>query len=209
MRSLGAMSDTGGSTQADRQDGAASRGDALPSGATVLFLGDSLTESGNWQRRFGDLTIVNAGRSGNTTTDVLDRLDDVVAVAPATILLMIGTNDLGMRATVEQVVRGIENILYRLHRDLPHTRVVVQSILPRERERQEFVHQVNIHVRQFAPSVKAEFLDLWPLFADEDGGLGAEWSTDRLHLNEAGYDVWAEALRPVLEAGAPAGTATA
>lgn len=166
--------------------------------AGVLFLGDSLTEHGSWGEAFPDLQVVNSGRSGDTTTDVLERLDEVVQAGPAAVVLMAGTNDLHRRATVEQVVRGLENILVTLHRELPVTRLIVQSVLPREPERAEFVHQTNIHLRQFAPTVKAEYLDLWPEFADDDGALKTEYTDDRLHLNAAGYSAWADQLRPLL-----------
>jgi lysophospholipase L1-like esterase len=164
----------------------------------VVFLGDSLTESGRWDELFPQLTTVNAGRAGDTTADVQDRLGEVIALAPSVVVVMVGTNDFGLRATVEQVVRGTENILWTLHHELPGTRIVVVSVLPRERERAEWIRQVNIHVRQFAPSVKAEFVDLWPAFAEEDGELSPRFTTDRVHLNDDGYAAWADALRPHL-----------
>ena len=164
----------------------------------VVFLGDSLTEAGPWAEAFPDLEVVNAGRAGDTTADVEDRVGEIAARQPSVVVLMVGTNDFGHRATVEQVVRGTENILFKLHHEAPGARIVVASVLPRERDRADWIKQVNIHVRQFAPSVKAEFLDLWSVFAEEDGELRAEFTTDRLHLNDDGYRAWIEQLRPVL-----------
>lgn len=164
----------------------------------LVFLGDSLTEAGPWESAFPDAAVVNAGRSGDTTADVGERLSDVVALHPAALVLTVGTNDSKLRATVEQVVRGIEDILFRLRHELPDLRIVVCSVLPRERERAEWIHQVNIHVRQFAPTVKAEFVDLWPTLAEDDGELKPELSGDRLHLNDDGYSAWVDVLRPVL-----------
>ena len=163
----------------------------------LLLLGDSLTEAGPWEQAFPDREVVNAGRTGDTTEDVAARLDDVVSAAPAVVVLMAGTNE-SRRATVEQVVRGLEDILFRLHHELPDARLVVCSVLPRERERADWIREVNIHVRQFAPTVKAEFLDLWPAFADEDGELRGDLTQDRLHLTERGYDAWVEQLRPLI-----------
>jgi lysophospholipase L1-like esterase len=171
---------------------------ADPPEGPVLFLGDSLTQAGHWADYFPELQVVNAGRAGDTTADVYDRLGEVVERKPSIVVVMVGTNDFGLRATVEQVVRGTENILFTLHRELPSTRVIVVSVLPRERERSEWIHQVNIHVRQFAPTVKATYLDLWPVFAEEDGELKHQFSPDRMHLNDAGYAAWADHLRPLL-----------
>ena len=115
----------------------------------LLLLGDSLTEAGPWEEAFPDLEVMNAGVRGDTTADVAARLDDVVAVRPATVVVMAGTNE-SRRATVEQVVRGLEDILFHLRHELPDARLVVCSVLPRERERADWIREVNIHVRQFA-----------------------------------------------------------
>jgi lysophospholipase L1-like esterase len=162
---------------------------------TTVFLGDSLTEQGNWAERFPELDVVNLGVSGDTTEQVLERLNEVIEKRPSTIVVMVGTNDLAWRRSVESIVRNMESILWRLHNELPETRIVVQSVLPRDRELADRVREINIHVRQFAPTVKAEWVDLWPVFAEEDGEIKAELSGDRLHLNEAGYAAWAETLR--------------
>jgi lysophospholipase L1-like esterase len=168
-----------------------------PATTPLLLLGDSLTGGGRWEESFPDWEVVNSGVAGDTTADVASRLDDVIAKQPAVVVLMAGTNE-SRRATVEQVVRGLEDILFQLRHGLPDARLVVCSVLPRERERADWIRDVNIHVRQFAPTVKAEFLDLWPVFAEEDGELAAEFTADRLHLNERGYDAWSEQLRPFL-----------
>jgi lysophospholipase L1-like esterase len=45
-----------------------------------------------------------------------------------------------------------------------------------------------------------EFIDLYPLFVDARGDLCAELNNDHLHLLAHGYELWAEALHPYLEA---------
>jgi lysophospholipase L1-like esterase len=169
----------------------------------VVFVGDKLTEAGSWAEWLPDLDVVNQGRAGDTTADVLDRLDDVIAARPSAVVLLIGTNDLSHRATVEQVVRGNEEILFKLRHELPQTRLIVQSVLPREPERAEDIHKVNIHLRQFAPTVKGEYVDAFAVLADEQGALRPEFSQDGVALNDAGYQAWLEALRPVLAAEHP------
>jgi lysophospholipase L1-like esterase len=187
----------------DPSSGALSAADSAE--GPVIFVGDRLTESGSWSDWLPDLEVVNLGRAGDTTTDVLDRLDDVIQRQPSVVVLLIGTNDLSHRASVEQVVRGSEEILFKLRHELPQARLIVQSVLPRERERAEDIHEVNIHLRQFsaAPSVKAEFVDLYAVLADEQGALSAEYSLDGVALNDAGYQAWLETLRPVLAAEHP------
>ncbi len=163
--------------------------------ATTVFLGDSLTEQGNWAERFPELDVVNLGVSGDTSEQVLERLNAVIEQKPSTVVVMVGTNDLAWRRSVEQIVRNVESILWRLHHELPEVRILVQSLLPRDRELADRVRDINIHVRQYSPVVKAEWVDLWSVFAEPDGEIKSQYSDDRLHLNEAGYQAWAEELR--------------
>ncbi|WP_165069320.1 GDSL-type esterase/lipase family protein [Marisediminicola senii] len=165
---------------------------------TVVFLGDSLTEAGAWGEWFPDLNVINMGVGGSTTDDLLGRLDDIVAVHPDEIIVLIGTNDLGTRQTVEHLVRNIESLCVSLRRELPGSRMLVQSVLPRGREFAGRIQDANIHLRQFSRTVRAQFLDLWPALALEDGELNPAYSDDRLHLTDAGYEAWLAELRPAL-----------
>ncbi len=166
---------------------------------TVLFLGDSLTAHGDWQTWFPEVQALNFGVSGNTTDDVMARLDDVVAADPDEIILLIGTNDLGTRQTVEHLVRNVQSIMVDLRRELPGARMLLQSVMPRGREFADRIQEANIHLRQFSATVHAQYLDLWPALALEDGELNPAYSDDRLHLNDAGYQAWLSELRPGLE----------
>lgn len=165
----------------------------------IVFLGDSITAGGDWAAWFTDVEAINLGVNGNTTDALLARLDTVVAEAPDDIALLIGTNDLGARLSVEHLVRNIQFMLVELRRELPGTRLLLQSIMPRGAEFADLVREANIHLWQFAPTVHAQYLDLWPALADEDGAIRAEYSDDDLHLTPAGYEAWLAELRPALE----------
>jgi lysophospholipase L1-like esterase len=134
---------------------------------------------------------------------------------PETIFLMIGINDL-LRGTSEQVLLDNQRqIIRQLDADHPQAQIVVQSILPHAedsnwegRERllaipnsriQDFNNQLETLARQEG----VYYLDLYPLFANPDGNLRPELSTDGLHLSPLGYQTWSIALqvysREVLE----------
>ncbi|WP_440710992.1 GDSL-type esterase/lipase family protein [Herbiconiux sp. YIM B11900] len=165
----------------------------------TVFVGDSLTEGGSWQDWFPGDETVNLGVGGDTTEGLIERLDSVAAEDPDTVVLLIGTNDIANRRAVEQIVRNIETILVTLRADSPDARILVQSVLPRGAEYAEYVKEINRHVWQFAATVKAHYLDLWPVMAMEDGELNPAYTEDRLHLNTAGYDAWLSELVPALE----------
>lgn len=165
---------------------------------TTVFLGDSLTAEGNWTEWFPEHRVVNLGVSGDTTEMVLERLGSVIEERPDVVVVMIGTNDLAWRRSVEQIVGGVESIIWRLHHELPDARILVQSVLPRAEDYTARIKDINIHLRQFAPTVKAEWVDLWPAFADDSDELRTDLSPDRLHLNEQGYREWRRVLGEAL-----------
>ncbi|GAA4183661.1 hypothetical protein GCM10022288_03300 [Gryllotalpicola kribbensis] len=167
--------------------------------ATVTaFVGDSLTENGDWQKLLPGQNVINFGVGGNTTHDLMDRLDEVVAAGPSTVVVEIGTNDFGWRFPVEEVVENIQAILAQLREKLPDAKIVMQSILPRQPEYAHIVRTVNEQLERYVPTVPCSYVDVWPALADENGGLKPEFTVDGLHLTEAGYEAWFAVLRPVL-----------
>ena len=164
----------------------------------LALVGDSITADGDWAAWLPQLETHNLGRPGDTTDDLLARLDYVVHLEPTDIALLIGTNDLGTRQTVEHLVRNVQFMLVSLRRDLPGVRMLVQSILPRSVDFAADIQDANRHLRQFAPSVRAQYLDLWPALADGDR-IDARYSDDELHLTAAGYEEWRSELAPALE----------
>lgn len=166
---------------------------------TIAFLGDSITAGGDWESWFPDRDARNFGVPGDTTRDVLNRLDDCVAVAPSHLYLLIGTNDFGNeQQSVEHVVANTERILARLRDTLPATEIVVQSVMPRAREYAERIKAVNAAYLVLAGRYRARYLDLWPALARPDGELLPALTDDRLHLLPLGYQRWLGILAPVV-----------
>ncbi|WP_022881750.1 GDSL-type esterase/lipase family protein [Gryllotalpicola ginsengisoli] len=173
------------------------RDDGAP--RVTAFVGDSLTAGGDWQAWLPDESVINFGVGGNTTDDLLERLDDVIAAQPQTVVLLIGTNDFAWRQPVEHIVRNTETILFKLRKALPDAQLLVIGILPRQPEYAHVIREVNTHVRQYASTVRAQYLDAWPVLASDDGGLKHEYTEDELHLTPAGYQALLSELKPALE----------
>lgn len=83
---------------------------ALPAGSTVVALGDSLTygygatSETSYPTVLAELTkwrVINAGVNGNTSADVLDRVEDIVKQTPDLVLLGVGGNDVLQRIPPE------------------------------------------------------------------------------------------------------------
>lgn len=179
--------------------------EAVRDQGAVVFLGDSITQG--WGEAFGrhfpGLKAANRGISGDTTRGVLIRLDDdVLALKPAAVVLLIGTNDLEEKATPETIAANLQLILARLKAHNPQLPVVLCAVFPSAasmRRPADAIRRINA---LYAAAVKGDpqvlWLDTWTLFATPAGDATPGLFPDLLHLNDAGYARWAAAIRPVL-----------
>ena len=175
----------------------------------VLFLGDSITEGwGNnavWQKHYAARNAANFGIGGDTTQNVLWRIENgaLVGIAPKVVVLLIGTNNLGLHQdSPENVARGVAAILASLRRQEPQARVVLLGIFPRDaqpgtRHRRD-ITDINARLAGLADGDSIRFLDFGGKFLAADGTLSREIMPDYLHLSEKGYALWAEAMEPTL-----------
>ena len=173
--------------------------DEQDSRESIVFVGDSITAGGDWQNWFPEYRVSVEATPGDATDRLNERLPAIIELQPATLAILIGGNDFGQSRSVEYVVRSIEYFLAMVRQDVPGSRTLVQSILPRGREYSEDIQDANRHLRQYARNVHAQYLDLWATMATEDGELKPEYTTDRLHLTPEGYEAWLSELRPALE----------
>ena len=159
---------------------------------------------------------LNQGISGETSAGLLKRLDLFDQTKPETIFVMIGINDL-IRGIDDKTLLDHQQEIVRSLRDAhPKAQIVLQSILPhagvgakwegRDRLRtipESRIQDLNQQLEAIARQEGVYFLDLYSLFTDAQGDLRADLSTDGLHLNAQGYQVWSIALqvysREVLE----------
>ncbi|WP_445305116.1 MULTISPECIES: SGNH/GDSL hydrolase family protein [unclassified Microcoleus] len=155
-----------------------------------------------------DRIWLNQGISGETSVGLLKRLQLFDRTVPDTVFVMIGINDLLRGASDEGIVDNQRQIIRDLRWAHPKAQVVVQSILPHSGEQATWenrdrllaipnsrIREINRRLKEIASSENVLYLDLHPLFADADGNLLTELSTDGLHLNDRGYLVWRSALQ--------------
>lgn len=171
----------------------------------IIFLGNSITDGGEWSELFADTNIKNRGISGDVTTGVLYRLDEVAQRKPARVFLLIGTNDLARGVSPDSVIKNILLTAAYLKQVSPATRLFVQSILPVNEAFGKFsghtskaaqIKVVNEKLRLQGEKYKYDFLDLFAVFADEKGKLKKNLTNDGLHLTSKGYLLWKHLLFP-------------
>jgi lysophospholipase L1-like esterase len=170
----------------------------------TVFLGNSITEGGNWKKLLKDSTVINRGISGDNTFGVIARIDEIIKLKPSRLFILIGTNDLSKSIPDEVVIENIFSIVSRIKAGSPNTKIFVQSILPVNETVEKFPTQfnneshiliINDQLSHYAERLRYTYVDLYNKFLDEQGKLKASYTFDGLHLNASGYQHWVEILK--------------
>lgn len=183
---------------------------AQKGGVDLLFVGDSITEGWDgqqlWQEVFVPLKAANFGIGGDTTSNVLWRLQHgaVGTLSPKAIVLLIGTNNFWVNGDKPgDVVEGVNAVVGLLRERFPAARILVLEIFPRdespEGETRLKVEAVNKHLPALDDGQHVFVRDIGPAFLEPDGRISKSIMPDFLHLSPEGYRRWAEALVPIVE----------
>jgi lysophospholipase L1-like esterase len=171
----------------------------------IVFLGDSITQGwhDDFDGLFPELKTANRGISGDTTRGVLVRLaEDVLALNPRAVVLLIGTNDLEEGATPWTIASNVRLILDELKRHDPAMPVIVCEIFPSSPEKKRpayLIRRTNQLIRELAADLPhVTVVETWKLFAGPSNDAKPDEFPDLLHPANIGYVKWAGAIRPVL-----------
>jgi lysophospholipase L1-like esterase len=177
-----------------------------PSQGEIIFLGDSLTDQGEWQEYFQQINVQNRGISGDTTEGILNRLDEIIKSKPQKIFLLIGTNDFWYGSkNLSKAVANYRQILNLFQTKIPKTEVYIQSVLPIDRQKYNLnikpqnLVQFNQEIEQLAKEFSYQYINLYDRFTDKEGRLSSQYTLDGVHLNGKGYLVWQKAIAPYIE----------
>ena len=182
----------------------------------VFFLGDSITEGWTkvpelWESAWGAYQPANFGIGGDQTQHVLWRIADgsLDKISPQVVVLMIGTNNTG-GDSAEDIITANRLIVEQIRAKLPETKILLLAIFPRgprlQRDgnpepwemRMEKIRTVNADLATLDDGKTIRFLDLGPKFMAADGTITKTIMPDQLHLSPAGYQIWVEAMSPLL-----------
>jgi lysophospholipase L1-like esterase len=168
----------------------------------VVMVGDSLTANAAWNEIFPKVQIANRGVVGDTTDNILLRMDTILSVSPKKALIMVGINDIGSGASLDSVFQNYREIVKRLQQ--AGVDVIIQSTLECSREvcgnRVYLVRELNKQLEDFAKRNNIVFLDINADLSSPSDGLLSKYSYDGIHLLASGYVKWSETIRPYLTA---------
>ncbi len=183
--------------------------DMLPvTSEDIVFLGNSITDGGEWAELLSDERMKNRGISGDVVPGVMERLASVTDGKPAKIFLLIGINDVAAGRSTEKIASDYEKLVKAIRERTPETQLYVQSVMPVDLQeglwkklagKENMIPAINKRIKAIAEANGAVYIDLWPALADDSGRLRKEYSNDGLHLLGQGYLAWLMELRPYID----------
>jgi len=195
----------------------------------VYFEGDSITRRwgatdypellANWNRNFFGWNAADFGWGADTIQNILWRLanGELDGVHPKVIVLLAGTNNVGRtvppegdEAKVAEITKGLKAILDILSAKAPNATIIATAIFPRNDNMAVMpaINQINLNLSKLADGKKIRYLNINARLADPGGKLfDGMMNADKLHPAIPGYQVWADALKPIFtELLGPPGT---
>lgn len=191
----------------------------------VVFIGDSITHQwggtpapGGHPKpgekvllsTLGKYRTLNLGFGWDRTQNVLWRIDhgELDGLHPKAVVIHIGTNNTSpghARAnTAAEIADGIHAVCQRVHAKVPKAKIILMAIFPREAKpdhpRRLLIHETNHLLPYVAEEQHAVLVDLTAKMLTPDGELPRDVAKDLCHLTEKGYQIWADALVPILAA---------
>ena len=191
---------------------------ARTGGIDVYFVGDSITRRwgatdypdllAHWRQQFFGWNAGNFGWGADRTENILWRLEsgELDGVNPKVIVIQGGTNNVGAQPgdadKVTDITRGLAAILNLCRQKAPKATIVLTAIFPRNDNMAVMpeIDQINAGLARLADGRAVRYLSVNDKLADKDGRLfpGVMNERDKLHPTLAGYQVWADGLKPIL-----------
>ena len=161
-----------------------------------LFMGDSLIEFFNWQKRFPDREVFNYGIAGETAEGLLARLPNIInrIQSPDLVMIMTGINNVAMEDY--GFLFTYEKIIARLREAYGQATINMTSLLPVDLFfLGDAIPRINRRLKEISENNNILYLDLYPLFIDENSrAITSCFEADGVHLSAEGYEIWARAL---------------
>jgi lysophospholipase L1-like esterase len=193
---------------------------ASKGGIDIYFEGDSITRRwgatdypdllANWKQNFFGWNAADFGWGADKVENILWRLEngELDGVNPKVIVLLAGTNNVGSTvppdgdaAKAADISGGLEAVLHVMQRTAPNATIILTAIFPRNDNMAVMptIDKINANLAKLADGKRVRYLNINGKLADRDGKLldGMMNARDKLHPQLAGYQIWADALKPI------------
>lgn len=169
----------------------------------IVWLGDSITDGGEWSELFKKKKTANRGISSDVTFGVLNRLYNIKKIKPEKVFVLIGMNDVARNIPDSIIINNYKRIIDTFNLQMPNTKLYMQSLLPtnnsftnfkNHQNKTEHILFINNALKQLCQEKQATFINLYDEFVDHTGKLDRKYTNDGLHLLGEGYKHWKNIL---------------
>jgi lysophospholipase L1-like esterase len=179
----------------------------------IVFDGDSImnrwetTGKAVWNQRYAGIAA-DFGIEGDRVENVLWRLDkgQVDGIDPKVVVLMIGTNNSGQNSA-DQIAEGIKILVAEYEKRCPHAHIILMGIFPRGEKPTDGgrlkVAAVNSQIKALDDGQRVTFIDIGAQLIEPDGMISRDMMPDFVHPTAKGYQIWADAIQPVINKYVP------
>ena len=174
----------------------------------IVMLGNSLTDGGEFNELLNNRHVKNRGIVGDIVQGLIDRIDPIIKGQPKKLFIMTGVNDISHDVSADSIARAMEKLIVMVKQGSPRTKIYLQSLLPFNNDVREWkllkgrdhvVVEANALLEQVARRQGVTWINLYPLFVDDQGRLRADLTNDGLHLMGKGYLIWRDAIKPYIK----------
>ena len=169
----------------------------------VLFVGSSSIRMWDTAKAFPEFATINRGFGGSQICDSVHFADVfVVKYLPRMIVFYAGDNDVNSGKSAEQVHVDFTAFVANVRKSLPKTPILFISIKPSIARwaKRDVMREANALIAADCEKDETlEYLDVWPAMLGDDGQPRKDiFIEDGLHMNETGYKLWNDLMRPLL-----------
>ncbi len=174
----------------------------------IIWLGDSITDGGEWAEFFPNKKVLNRGISSDNTFGILNRIREVTNRKPKKIFLLIGINDIARNIPDDIIITNFKKIIDSVSLFSPKTKLYIQSILPtndkftnfkNHQNKTEHIITINKAVEKMCDNKKIIYVDLYSNFINAEGKMNEKYTNDGLHLLGEGYSKWQQILTQIIK----------
>ena len=187
----------------------------------LVLIGDSITHfwewkhPDSWRKLASGRCVLNLGYGGDCTQNVIWRINhgELKGYNAKCVVLMVGTNNNSSNDTKpENVAEAIEKIVAKIRHYQPKAQLVLHPIFPRGNSARSKNHaaararneRTNVLLKKFAEEDgKILWIDFNNRLLDETGWVPKSIMADQIHPTSKGYDIWLEALAPIIGSNRP------
>jgi lysophospholipase L1-like esterase len=189
-------------------------------GIDIYFEGDSITRRWgatdypellvNWKKNFFGWNAADFGWGADTVQNILWRLQngELDGVNPKVMVLLAGTNNVGRtmspngdEAKVADITKGMGAVVSVMRAKAPDAVIIVMGIFPRNDNPAVLstIDKINDNLSRLS-GPKTRYLNINDKLADKNGTLfDGMMNADKLHPAIKGYQIWADALKPIFQ----------